>query len=164
MSRRTTGDEDMSGALEAFRAAAHAEADAHFDDRALEVQRHRILDRLAHLGQSARVIRFPVAPHSVRPTAVVSRRWISVSAAAGLLLGVVSGQFVHFVPRGTTRPVATAAPAIGISSPSPAPAFAPLLVSAPDDELLGEVEVAVRFHSATELQVLDELTPFHEPQ
>ena len=47
MSRRTTGDQDLNGALEAFRAAAHAEADVHFDDRALEVQRHRILDRLA---------------------------------------------------------------------------------------------------------------------
>ena len=164
MSRPTIGDHDVNGALEAFREAAHAEADAHFDDRALEVQRHRILDRLAHIGQSARVIRFPVAPQSVRPTAVVSRRWISVSAAAGLLLGVVSGQFVHFFPRGTGRTVASTAPALTTNSPSPAPAFAPLLVSAPDDGLLGEVEVAVRFRSATELQVLDELTPFHEPQ
>ncbi len=164
MSRRTIGDEDMSEALEAFRAAAHADADAHFDDRALEVQRHRILDRLAHLGQSARVIRFPVAPQSVRPTAVVSRRWISVSAAAGLLLGVLSGQLVHFFPRTPNRPLATAAPAATISSPSAATAFAPLLISASDDELLGEVEVAVRFRSAAELQVLDELTPFHEPQ
>jgi hypothetical protein len=42
--------------------------------------------------------------------------------------------------------------------------FAPVLVSAPDDGLLGEIETAVRFRSATELQVLDELTPFHEPQ
>ena len=164
MSRRTIGDEEISEALEAFRSAAHAEADAHFDDRALEVQRHRILDRLAHLGQSARVIRFPVAPQSVRPTAVVSRRWISVSAAAGLLLGVLSGQLVHFFPRTTNRPIATVSPAASMSSPSAAPAFAPLLISAPDDELLGEVEVAVRFRSAAELQVLDELTPFHEPQ
>jgi hypothetical protein len=164
MSRRTTGDQDLNGPLEAFRAAAHAEADAHFDDRALEVQRHRILDRLAHLGQSARVIRFPVAPQNLRPTAVVSRRWISVSAAAGLLLGVLSGQFVHFFPRSTSRPVASTAPAITTNSPAAAPAFAPLLVSAPDDGLLGEIEVAVRFRSATELQVLDELTPFHEPQ
>ena len=107
MSRRTTGDQDLNGALEAFRVAANAEADAHFDERALEVQRHRILDRLAHIGHSARVIRFPVAPQSVRPTAVVSRRWISVSAAAGLLLGVLSGQFVHFFPRSTNRPVAS---------------------------------------------------------
>ncbi len=164
MSRLTTGDQELGGALEAFRDAAHAEADAHFDDRALEIQRHRILDRLAHLGESARVIRFPVAPHGVRPTALVSRRWISVSAAAGLLLGLVSGQLVHFFPRSSARPIATTAPALSISSPVPTASFAPVLISAPDDGLLGEVEMAVRFRSATELQVLDELTPFHEPQ
>jgi len=165
MSRLTTGDQELSGTLEAFRAAAHAEADAQFDDRALELQRHRILDRIAHLGESARVIRFPVAPHGVRPTALVSRRWVSVSAAAGLLLGLVSGQLVHFFPRtATVRPLATSTPSLTIGSPSPAPTFAPILVSAPDDGLLGEVEMAVRFRSASELQVLDELTPFHEPQ
>jgi hypothetical protein len=165
MTRRITDDRDLSGALEAFRAAAHAEADARFDDRALELQRHRILDRIAHLGQSARVIRFPIAPHSVRPTAVVSRRWISVSAAAGLLLGVLSGQFVHFLPRQGARMIPASAPAAAIvGTPSPVPAFAPLLVSAPDDGLLGEVELAVRFRSASELEALDELTPFHEPQ
>ena len=166
MSRLTTGDQELSGALEAFRDAAHAEADARFDDRALELQRHRILDRIAHLGESARVIRFPVAPHGVRPTALVSRRWVSVSAAAGLLLGLVSGQVVHFFPRtATVRPLATSTPSLSIGGPSPAPAaFAPILVSAPDDGLLGEVEMAVRFRSASELQVLDELTPFHEPQ
>ena len=165
MSRLTTGDQELSGTLEAFREAAHAEADAHFDDRALELQRHRILDRIAHLGESARVIRFPVAPHGVRPTALVSRRWVSVSAAAGLLLGLVSGQLVHFLPRNATvRPLATSTPSLTIGSPSPAPAFAPILVSVPDDGLLGEIEMAVRFRSASELQVLDELTPFHEPQ
>ena len=164
MSRGINEDPDLTGALEAFRDAAHAEADAHFDDRALDVQRHRILERLAHLGESARVIRFPVAPHGIRPTALVSRRWISVSAAAGLLLGLVSGQLVHFFPRTTVRPIATSTPALTISSPTPPSSFAPVLISAPDDGLLGEVEMAVRFRSASELQVLDELTPFHEPQ
>lgn len=162
MSRGTTGDQELERALEEFRVDAHAEADARFDDRALEVQRLRILDRIAHLGQSARVIRFPIAPHGARPTAVVSRRWISVSAAAGLLLGLVSGQLVHFFPRTTVSRSVAIAPTINTSAP--VPAFAPVLISAPDDGLLGEVEVAVRFRSATELQVLDELTPFHEPQ
>jgi hypothetical protein len=163
MSRGTTGDHELDGALESFRLAAHAEADAHFDERALEVQRHRILDRLAHLGASARVIRFPVAPYHTRPTAVVSRRWVSVSAAAGLLLGLLGGQLVHFFPRTAVRPMSVAiAPAT--VQPAPEPVFAPVLVSAPDDGLLGEVELAVRFRSASELQVLDELTPLREPQ
>src|SRR5262245_53847430 len=98
MSRRPTSDHELEQALDAYRLAAHAEADAHFDERALETQRHRILQRLAHLGQPARVIRFPLAPGRIRSTAVVNRRWVSVSAAAGLLLGLLSGQLVHFFP------------------------------------------------------------------
>lgn len=161
MSRHESGDHELDGALEAYRVAAHAEADLHFDDRALDVQRHRILDRLAHLGQSARVIRFPIAPRGSRPTAVVSRRWVSVSAAAGLILGLVSGQLVHLFPRAPVRPSVATAPVV--SRPAPQ-TFAPLLVNTADDGLLGEVELAVRFRSAAELQVLDELTPLHEPQ
>ena len=53
--------------LDAYRDAAHADADAHFDERALETQRHRILQRLAHLGQAARVIRFPGVARTTRP-------------------------------------------------------------------------------------------------
>ena len=59
MSRRDISEQDQNAALEAYRAAACAEADAHFDDRALETQRHKILARLAHLGHPAKVIRFP---------------------------------------------------------------------------------------------------------
>ena len=47
MSRRDTRELDQNAALEAYRAAACAEADAHFDDRALESQRHKILAKLA---------------------------------------------------------------------------------------------------------------------
>ena len=61
MSRRDISELDQNAALEAYRAAACAEADAHFDDRALETQRHKILARLAHLGHPAKVIRFPKA-------------------------------------------------------------------------------------------------------
>jgi hypothetical protein len=106
MSRRDISELDRNAALEAYRAAACAEADAHFDDRALETQRHKILDRLAHLGHPARVIRFPKAGNVELPTGGVNRRWISVAAAAGLIIGLLGGQLVHLVPQNNSRRLA----------------------------------------------------------
>ncbi len=76
-----------------------AEADAIFDAASLDTQRSRILDRLAHLGQVARVLQFPTRTREVAmPVATGSRRWVSVAAAAGLIIGLVAGQLLHFVP------------------------------------------------------------------
>src|SRR5688572_17272019 len=61
-----------------LRDAAWAEADAVFDETALDTQRTRILDRLAHLGQVARVLRFPARQReAAMPVSNVSRRWVS---------------------------------------------------------------------------------------
>ena len=117
MSRRDISELDQNAALEAYRAAACAEADAHFDDRALETQRHKILARLAHLGHPAKVIRFPKAGNVDVPTAGVNRRWISVAAAAGLIIGLLGGQLVHLVPQPTRR-LAPMATSIAPSAPS----------------------------------------------
>ena len=67
MNRRDVTEPDLNANLEAYRVAAHAEADAHFDERGLESQRHKILARLAHLGQPAKVIRFPLAANVDTP-------------------------------------------------------------------------------------------------
>jgi hypothetical protein len=158
MSRRDNSGPHDDALLGAYRAAACAEADAHFDDGALEAQRHKILARLAHLGHPAKVIRFPNAPHAEAPASGVSRRWITVAAAAGLLIGLLGGQLVNILPRQTRRmaPMATSI------APS-APARPYVAVAAPvDDGLLGEIEYAVQLRSASELRVLDELTPIHE--
>ncbi len=161
MSQRETREPNDHAVLAAYRAAACAEADAHFDDRALESQRHKILARLAHLGQSARVIRFPKAPYGEMPTASVNRRWISVAAAAGLLIGLLGGQLVHIVPQSPRR-LAPMATSIAPSAPT-RPAF--VAVSAPvDDGLLGEIDYAVQLRSPAELRVLDELTLIDDPR
>lgn len=161
MSRRDIREPNDDAVLAAYRDAACAEADAHFDDRALETQRHKILARLAHLGHPARVIRFPRAANGELPTPRVNRRWISVAAAAGLLIGVLGGQFVHIVPNPTRR-LAPMATSIAPSAP-PRPAY--IHTAAPaDDGLLGEIDYAVQLRSAAELRVLDELTPAHEPR
>jgi hypothetical protein len=141
--------------LAAYRAAACAEADAHFDDRALETQRHKILARLAHLGHPARVIRFPKAPHGEVPASGVNRRWISVAAAAGLLIGLLGGQVVHLVPQPTRR-LAPMATSMAPSAPA-RPSFVAASATV-DDGLLGEIDYAVQLRSNSELRVLDELT------
>ena len=150
---------DTDAALAAYRDAAQAEADALFDDRTLDAQRARILDRIAHLGHHARVIRFPAAPVAPPAPSAFNRRWVAVAAAAGLIVGLVSGQFVHVLsPRAARTSTASQAPA------QARPSIVPALAVMQDDGLLGEIDSAVRLRSAAELRVLDELTPFHEPR
>jgi hypothetical protein len=159
MSRRDKIEQTEAAQLEAslaqYRAAASAEADAHFDERALEAQRHKILARLAHLGNPAKVIRFPKAPAGELPNGNINRRWVSVAAAAGLIIGLLGGQVVHLMPQqqsARVSPIAAIAPSV-----SSRPAFVP--VSAPiDDGLLGEVELVMQARTANELRALDELT------
>ena len=163
MNRRDVNKPSQDAVIDAYRAAAHAEADAHFDDRALEAQRHKILARLANLGHPAKVIRFPVHAPVEAPVAPVNRRWISVAAAAGLIIGLLGGQVVHLVPQQTRR-LSPMASSIAPSASS-VTSYAPARISLPqDDGLLGEVDFAVQLRSASELRTLDELTPFHEPQ
>lgn len=159
MSRRDTSELDQNAALEAYRAAACAEADAHFDDRALESQRHKILAKLAHLGHPARVIKFPKAGSPELPATGVNRRWISVAAAAGLIIGLLGGQLVHLVPQNNTRRLSPM-PMPTSSAPSvpSGPTFVPVTASI-DDGLLGEVELAMEMRSAAELRALDDFTP-----
>ncbi len=159
MNRRDITEPDLNATLNAYREAAHAEADAHFDDRALEAQRHKILGRLAHLGHPAKVIRFPLTAPAPVPATGVNRRWISIAAAAGLIIGLLGGQIVNLLPPQTLRMAPMA------SSIAPSAGYVPARVTLPqDDGLLGEVDFAVQLRSASELRTLDELTPFHEPQ
>jgi hypothetical protein len=163
MNRRDITEPNLNETLDAYREAAHAETDALFDDRALETQRHKILARLAHLGHPAKVIRFPLTAPAPVPAAGVNRRWISIAAAAGLIIGLLGGQIVNLLPPQTRRlaPMASSiAPSAGtLNNYVPARAALPQ-----DDGLLGEVDFAVQLRSASELRTLDELTPFHEPQ
>ena len=162
MSQRDMSEQDQNAALEAYRAAACAEADAHFDERALETQRHKIMARLAHLGHPAKVIRFPKAGAVDASAGRVNRRWISVAAAAGLIIGLVGGQLVHFVPQSNRRvsPIATT---VAPSAPESGPTFVPISASL-DDGFLGEIEVAMEMRGAPELRALDEFTPLADPR
>ena len=141
-----------------WRAAAVVEVDALFDAASLDVQRVRILDRLAHLGQVARVLQFPSRNRdAAMPVATGSRRWVSVAAAAGLIIGLIAGQLLHFVPASGAERTQVSMQAPRRDSPIvPAATVTPLLS---DDELLDEIEAAVQLRRAQSLRALDALTP-----
>jgi hypothetical protein len=162
MKRREGSEHDLAAALEAYRAAAHAEADALFDADALEAQRQRILQRIDVAGHPARVLRFPGSAAALRPTRPVSRRWISVAAAAGLLVGILTGQLLHFFQGDSSRRDGslTRTPAIGLTV---APAVATSGVDA-DDELLDAIDLAVRSTGAADLRALQDITFAYEPR
>lgn len=142
-----------------LRVEAAREADARFDESALELQRSRILDRLAHLGQTARVLPFPGAASGRGASAgTINRRWISAAAAAGLLIGVVTGQLMHLTPGDRAE---HAQPTAAQTQARPvAPGVVPASMAMSDEELLGEIDVAVQRIRLTELLApLDALTP-----
>jgi hypothetical protein len=133
-----------------------------FDDAMLDAQRTRILDRLAHLGQTARVLSFPARSRDVvLPVTTNGRRWISVAAAAGLIIGLVAGQMLHFVPSaaGPLRDDgASSIQAVDRSGPSIVPASATVPVLS-DDELMEEVDAAIELRRVRGLRAIDALTP-----
>lgn len=144
-----------------WRDAAIAEADALFDDTKLEAQRTRILDRLANLGHAARVLHFPhrTSRDVAMPVASGGRRWVSVAAAAGLILGLVAGQLLRFVPwEGTGRRDA----GLSVQSSRPASGVVPASTTAStmsDEQFLDEIEAALQLRRAHSLRALDALTP-----
>lgn len=154
----------LTANADGLRNAAFARADAMFDDAMLDAQRTRILDRLANLGQIARVLRFPRrSREAAMPVSTGSRRWVSVAAAAGLIIGLVAGQMLQFLPGGgTTRRDGT----LTLQTPQrqPGSGLVPVSASVPgasvtDDQFLDEIEAAVQLRRAHSLRALDALTP-----
>jgi hypothetical protein len=156
----------LTSEFDALRNAAWHESDLAFDDAALETQRSRILDRLAHLGQAARVLRFPArAREAAMPVSPISRRWLSVAAAAGLLIGLVAGQMIHFVPwdprlHRLQAPQSQSAGSASRGSAGPIIVQASSnLAAATDEELLDEIDEAMELRRAASLRALDAFTP-----
>jgi hypothetical protein len=140
-----------------LRDEAHHEADARFPEAALEAQRTRVLDRLAHIGHAARVLPFPMRASSANPVRpVVNRRWVSAAAAAGLLIGLVTGQVMHVTPWERARHVEQRVAAAPV-----APGFVPIgsTASLTDYVSLTEVDSAVQLRRAADVVMFDTLTP-----
>jgi hypothetical protein len=151
---------DLTGQMETLRDAAWQEADAAFDEAMLEAQRGKILARLANLGKAARVLRFPGRMRDASmPVSPISRRWVSVAAAAGLIIGLVAGQLLHFVPWESQLHRSSSPLQTSTTRPGPALQSASAVVSVSDDELLDEIDEAMQLRRARNLRALDAFTP-----
>lgn len=135
-----------------------AEADEAFPADRLARQHARILQQVDHLGRPARVIAFPAghAAETARPAARRVRRWIAATGAvaAAFLVGIFTEHLAHLAPAGlwpdvrmTSRAVDTVAVRTVAASLSD------------DDELLGQIELAVVSAGPAALRPLDALTP-----
>lgn len=153
----------LTGQVDSLREVAFQEADTAFDDAFLDAQRSKILDRLAHLGKAARVLRFPArAREAAMPVSPISRRWISVAAAAGLIIGLVTGQLIHLVPWDTElhrNPLAQAPMLTARGAGPMVVQVSSTLAASPDEDLLDEIDDAMELRRAISLRALDAFTP-----
>lgn len=139
--------------LDEVTAVTGAEADAAFPGERLARQQARILQRIDQDGRPGRLIVFP-AGRPPAPLLVRSRpasRWVAAAAVAGLVVGLLTGQFL---------PVGSSAPASQIVSNEAGAGMTLRAVSTTlsDDEFLGQVEAAGSAGPAA-LRPLDALTP-----
>jgi hypothetical protein len=155
--------------LDSYRRGVDAECEALFGEAMRARQRSRVLRRLTE----PRVLPFPgampVADHRANTSASQtspSRRWLGLTAAAALMVGLITGQHVPiadlynaaFPPavRPQSVPVSTSAVA-----PRPSTAGGGYLSSVAldrDDALLDAIDVAVSQRGPMELRALDDLT------
>jgi hypothetical protein len=142
---------EMSRWLEDVQAIGRADADAVFSEDRLATQRESVMDRLAQLDRPSKVISFPAATPVARETQAGRRGsagWLLASAAAGLMIGVVTMELSHMIPFGTAQtpaPIVASAPA---SAASDAADEAGLLLDAVFDG-----------PSLDSVNALDEITP-----
>lgn len=139
----------LAGALAQSRDRLTLAADHVFTPDDLDRQRRAILQRVARLARPARVLAFPDRP-VIRLSQRRSARWIAVAAAAGLVLGAISGQQLSLRSMRASRPAARAAQ-------QAAHVAAPAAVA--DDPLLREVDDALAGTHRPELAALDALMP-----
>jgi hypothetical protein len=137
-------------------AAAEADADAAFTPERAAAQRAAIMARLG-ADADQRVLSFPPrvaepAPRSARaPRPALG--WMLTAAAAGLVVGVGTGQGIS-----VEWPGRDTAPQVRVVTATPHTA-SPADAVDTDDAILSEVEVALAQRGVDELQPLDALTP-----
>jgi len=130
----------------------------------LATQRERIMRRLRRTIEPAKVGRVLTFPALARPALANvhrARRWLAAAAAAGLLVGVSVGQFLHFHPEpamsaqdtSVDTPITTSEP----RRPSTASVAEPALEY--EDAFLDELELVLSSPQVPQLSLLDELTP-----
>ncbi len=148
---------ESAATMAELRLAAEEDADARFPESVLERQRRQILARIDHIGQTARILRFPAVSASPPPPVVEHppvRRWLAGAVAAGLLGGFLLAESLHVLPGDagwvSDRWAATRADA-GVELAD--------LATLDDDDFLFEIDAALGVSPSSELRALDALTP-----
>jgi hypothetical protein len=151
-------DDEFARLLDEHRESVNAEADAAFPADRLARQQGRILSRIEHEGRPGRVIAFPPGTAQA-PAALRARpgmRWVAGAAAAGLLIGVLAGQFtsdVSIPDRARAAQVVASRPEAG------GPTLRAVSTTLSEEEFLGQLEQAIEGIRPPSLQPLDEMTP-----
>jgi hypothetical protein len=137
---------EMSRWLDDVRDTASDAADEAFPPERLAAQQAQILRRLEQADEPPRVIAFPAhtpADRADRGTRRVAPAWVGVAAAAGLIVGVISGQMsarlghdVTAAPQTPPMSVTTPAPAVAADVPTSNASFLDLDLDASAPEPL----------------------------
>jgi hypothetical protein len=149
---------DLTALLDEVGGVAAAAADVQFSDERLARQQSRILQRIEQDGRPGRLIAFP-AGHPQDPLLVRSRpasRWVAMAAAAGLVVGLLTGQLIPATQVST--PAGAPAPRMVANESGSGLALRAVSTTLSDDEFLGQVEAAGIAGPAA-LRSLDALTP-----
>jgi hypothetical protein len=117
---------EMSRWLDRVRETASEAADEAFPPERLAAQQAQILRRLEQADEPPRVIAFPAhapADRTDRSTRRVAPAWVGVAAAAGLVVGVISGQVSarmgHEATAAQTAPMSTTTPGSTVATDVP---------------------------------------------
>jgi hypothetical protein len=149
-----TRHQQVSDTLLEVTCTAEDMTDAAFPPEKLARQRVRILQRIEHYGQQARVLAFPVRhrrrPSILQPPSV--RRWVAGAAAAGLIIGMLAGHMAHEI-----SPFALPS-ALNSQAPEPIPLRASSDVLG-DNELLRSIQAAVDTTGPSALRRIADVTP-----
>lgn len=142
--------------LDDLRTDARAEAEEAMSPERLAAQQVQIFRRLEALERPARIITFPKFSRAHGDERRTVPRWVPTAAAAGLVIGLATGQLFNLTDMlNGSLPAPNAGPvAENVSRPSGTPASNPSL----DEEIFyGDADLTAR--SAQPLSTLDELTP-----
>jgi hypothetical protein len=133
-------------------------ADSAFTPERLAAQQAQILRRLEQLDQPARVIAFPSQYRLQRETGGhrIAPAWLGVAAAAGVVLGALSGQLAGWVNHDAAVPQSAAAAQPAPAPPAATPAIQPAPSRSTDAPLL-KLDFDRTPNSA--LDAMDEMTP-----
>jgi hypothetical protein len=148
--------EELRGWLDETRTSALAAADSVFPPEKLALQQAQIMRRIEQVDEPARVIAFPsqaVPAGRQESGRRIAPGWLGVAAAAGLVVGVISGQMSARVS--VAQPPNAAAPVV-----EPAAPLAPSVVPGAVDPVNASIlNLDLDRHVPASLRAMDEITP-----